>query len=225
MLHLHHVCATAREDDAKKISNVLLHSAHTRPSTRASCLRTRRHEPSHPQIPPTNHQTPKPKSEPRIQKNTAQGLQAFYKRPESYPTSCLLGCVDVVDCVPGELLRQQADVGEESTDCGFGCGGEGGRRESCGGWDVGSHTHTHSTRAHTHTHTHTMILTARGPRQLRSRLALPSYDPAARAGPAQDLRPRPSCRVTLPEAAAPRRPHPRLMLHAQGARCCSRRGI
>ena len=49
-----------------------------------------------------------------------EGLQPYYKRPESFPTSCLLGCVDVVDCVPGEVLRQQADVGEEATDCAFG---------------------------------------------------------------------------------------------------------
>jgi hypothetical protein len=44
----------------------------------------------------------------------------FFARPDHYPTSCLLGCVDVVDCVPGEVLRQQADVGEEATDCRFG---------------------------------------------------------------------------------------------------------
>ena len=49
-----------------------------------------------------------------------EGLQPFYARPESFPTSCLLGCVDLVDCVPGEVLRQNADVGEEATECGFG---------------------------------------------------------------------------------------------------------
>jgi hypothetical protein len=48
------------------------------------------------------------------------GLQPFFQRPESYPTSCLLGCVDVVDCVPGEVLREQSDVGEEATECAFG---------------------------------------------------------------------------------------------------------
>ena len=28
--------------------------------------------------------------------------------------------IDVVDCVPGEVLREQSDVGEEATECAFG---------------------------------------------------------------------------------------------------------
>lgn len=44
----------------------------------------------------------------------------MFKEPESYPTSCLLGCVDVVDCVEGQQLREAAEDGEEATECEYG---------------------------------------------------------------------------------------------------------
>eukprot|EP00293_Proteomonas_sulcata_P007664 CAMPEP_0184291004 /NCGR_PEP_ID=MMETSP1049-20130417/3119_1 /TAXON_ID=77928 /ORGANISM="Proteomonas sulcata, Strain CCMP704" /LENGTH=359 /DNA_ID=CAMNT_0026598305 /DNA_START=60 /DNA_END=1139 /DNA_ORIENTATION=- len=55
-----------------------------------------------------------------VLKEASGSLKPTFALPEDYPTSALLGCIDVVDCVSGEVLKEQAEVGEETTDCEFG---------------------------------------------------------------------------------------------------------
>lgn len=46
-----------------------------------------------------------------------------YTLPTDYPVSCLLGCVDITDCIQGEILKEQkaAAGGDiEATECGYG---------------------------------------------------------------------------------------------------------